>query len=238
MLGGTGCARGVDSPDQLIHDGARRKCRHERDRRTKAHPIAKHAWISEGQGDPRWVHELRVAHIRDVGQRDSVFEVPVPDEERIAGIQDFVDEIERKFLHHEVAGDHHDRRHDESFDGRTGDRSSEQGFSEWNSHEQSQKSEPNDRKDSFVEERHARGYALHLSGVLLTTIETRSTATETAPRSRARPGPPRGRATPVPWRPRAGRGRWRRRRRSRARTAARTGRCPWPGSPPWRSARR
>jgi alkylation response protein AidB-like acyl-CoA dehydrogenase len=66
----------------------------------------------------------------------------------------------------------------------------------------------------------------------------RSTAREPARRPPAPPAPRRDRARPDPSPRPARHARWRRRHNSRRRTAARTGRCPWRGSPPWHNARR
>jgi hypothetical protein len=56
------------------------------------------ARVSQRQRHPPRIHQLRVAHVHDVGQRDLPFLGPVPDEQRVAGIQDLVDKIEHRLL--------------------------------------------------------------------------------------------------------------------------------------------
>jgi hypothetical protein len=102
-------ALGVDPFDQL-NDWIRPKW-DKAQRRTKRDPSSEHARVSKGQRDTWGARELRVTDIHDVGQCNSFFETPIPDEQHIAAIQDLVDKIKYHLFHEEKADDEHEHRH-------------------------------------------------------------------------------------------------------------------------------
>src|SRR4030088_1524440 len=89
----------------------------------------------------------------------------VSNEQRIAAIQDLVDEIEHKLLHEKIAEDDHQHGYDEKRQRWKGTRT--RPCEQRNGNENQQESKPDNREYAFVIERHGGRYAGHWAGISL-----------------------------------------------------------------------
>src|SRR5262249_52949661 len=84
---------GVDPADQLLDHGAGRKW-HQAYWCAKGDLSSKGIRPPEQQSDSRGIHKRSVIDIHDVRECNPFFLISIPDDQRITGVQDFVDEVE------------------------------------------------------------------------------------------------------------------------------------------------
>ena len=135
-----------------------RRKRHETERGAKGHLVAESAGLAQRQGDARRVDQRRVAHISDVGQRDPVAFAAVLHDQRVALVNDFIDEVEHQLAKDEISEHGHEYRSRERHDAlervRPGDHQGDHDH-------RGEDDEPHDRKGPLVQRRQSRRYPAH-----------------------------------------------------------------------------
>jgi hypothetical protein len=149
--------RPIDTLDQLIDDGACRK-RHQTHRRDECDLVAEGRRLPHRQGNARRIYNRRITDILDVAECNALFLAAVSDQQRVAIIPNFVNEIEYRLLQEKIAEHGHHYRYDQK---QKLPRGLSTARSQWNRDEQDQETKPDNRDDALVEERHLRRNSPH-----------------------------------------------------------------------------